>query len=132
MPRRDVSRVPFPRCGAFHILVDIKHAHTPETAPKFPHQGYVDVDVLKPPSLWLPLPGGLSGLDFEGALEQLHRLGGGYVACSTVGVGRFGIVIDHRAPLFRRSSEMTKPRRVGRVTCATSDDHFVLNQTAPA
>jgi hypothetical protein len=57
----------FPTLGAFRILVDIKHAHTPEASPEFPHQGDVDVDVLKPLSLWLPLPDGLSGLDFEGA-----------------------------------------------------------------
>jgi hypothetical protein len=41
--------------GDFRILVDIQHAHTPKASPKFAHQRDVDVDVLKPPSLWLPL-----------------------------------------------------------------------------
>jgi hypothetical protein len=69
MPRLDVSGVSFPCWGAFRILVDIKHTHTPETSPKFPHQGYVDVDVLKSPSLRLPIAGASSSLDFERALE---------------------------------------------------------------
>jgi hypothetical protein len=64
MPRLDVSGVSFPFRGAFRILVNVQHAHTPEALFKFPHQRDVDVDVLKSPSFRLPLAGSSSGLDF--------------------------------------------------------------------
>ena len=49
--------------GAFRILVNVQHAHTPEALFKFPHQRDVDV-LLKSPSFRLPLAGSSSGLDF--------------------------------------------------------------------
>src|SRR3977135_2438825 len=58
----------------------------------------VDVDVLKPPSFWLPVPASLSGLDFEGALKQLHGLGAGVRRLRHSRGRRGGAMSDQQQP----------------------------------